>query len=354
MDIPPAREAGLIDANEHSGNLDFVRALAVLMVVGRHLAYFLGYTHIGPVPLQFVGIFGVMLFFVLTANVLMFSLDRISSNESSAISLHKAFLIKRVFRIYPLSIFIVLTGFLGVETFGMPGFQELSVTDLFANVLLVQNITGAPDIIGPLWSLPLEVQMYLFLPAIFLFTSNQPPWRVVLVYAAFVALAVTSYLVPLPSVFKYAPWFMPGVLAYWIAKRQPKRSLPFAIIPLGLTILVWIYGILGQRSQTMGAIPICLIVGVTLPFVKECSLKTVGAVAKSIAKYSYGVYLIHMPVLTIGFMLNTHIAVQIAFSVAGTWILSVFAYRYIESPMISIGAYVAGTKRPDIHNSAST
>lgn len=60
----------------HSKNLDFVRSFAVLLVVGRHVAGLIGYTHLGPVPLQFVGIFGVMLFFVLTAHVLMFSLEK--------------------------------------------------------------------------------------------------------------------------------------------------------------------------------------------------------------------------------------------------------------------------------------
>ena len=84
----------------HSGNLDFVRSFAVLLVVGRHVAGLIGYTHLGPVPLQFVGIFGVMLFFVLTAHVLMFSLEKISKTESSMRSIHRTFFIRRAFLIY--------------------------------------------------------------------------------------------------------------------------------------------------------------------------------------------------------------------------------------------------------------
>lgn len=61
----------------HFSNLDFVRSFAVLLVAGRHFAGHLGITHVGPIPLQLIGIFGVLIFFVLTAMVLMFSLDRI-------------------------------------------------------------------------------------------------------------------------------------------------------------------------------------------------------------------------------------------------------------------------------------
>ena len=82
----------------HSPNLDFLRAVAVLLVL-----FHLLITTNTRLP-DYFGQFGVLLFFVHTSLVLMFSLERIERNKQE---LFITFYIRRLFRIYPLSIVCV-------------------------------------------------------------------------------------------------------------------------------------------------------------------------------------------------------------------------------------------------------
>jgi peptidoglycan/LPS O-acetylase OafA/YrhL len=77
-------------------NLDFVRSIAVISVVVEHTLLALGVQQIGVFPVQYIGVLGVLVFFVLTSLVLMWSLERRPSATD--------FFIRRFFRIYPLSL----------------------------------------------------------------------------------------------------------------------------------------------------------------------------------------------------------------------------------------------------------
>src|SRR6266850_1776977 len=87
-----------------SANLDFLRAIAVLLVLAQHLCRRMHVEHIGWAPTTSLGLFGVLLFFVHTSLVLMYSMER--SGLHGAL-LFKDFCIRRIFRIYPLSILAV-------------------------------------------------------------------------------------------------------------------------------------------------------------------------------------------------------------------------------------------------------
>jgi len=68
--------------HRNSVNLDFIRSVAVLAVVLRHILGQFQISSIGPFQVQLLGIYGVMLFFVHTAHVLMFSLERLLEDAS--------------------------------------------------------------------------------------------------------------------------------------------------------------------------------------------------------------------------------------------------------------------------------
>ena len=151
----------------NSRNLDFLRSSAVLLVVGFHLAKYFNWQR-GGLQIADFGLLGVMLFFVHTTLVLMFSLERQRANSSSPLFL--PFMLRRCFRIYPLAIiavtFVYIFRIPSDLQFGRFDLVHQTAGNLVANLLLIQNVTRQKANPGPLWSLPLELQMYLVLPGL--------------------------------------------------------------------------------------------------------------------------------------------------------------------------------------------
>src|SRR5262249_13521735 len=73
---PANMSQGFSATNLDSPNLDLVLANAVLMVVVFHVLGFFGIKHACPFNLEAMGHLGVLVFFVHTCLVLMFSLER--------------------------------------------------------------------------------------------------------------------------------------------------------------------------------------------------------------------------------------------------------------------------------------
>jgi peptidoglycan/LPS O-acetylase OafA/YrhL len=94
-------------SGQENPNLDFLRSFAVLLVFFGHLSFFHQFLALGPLNLTLMGALGVMFFFVHTALVLMLSLER-QQKEQGDNRLFISFMIRRCFRIYPLSITAVL------------------------------------------------------------------------------------------------------------------------------------------------------------------------------------------------------------------------------------------------------
>ena len=95
-----------MNSKRDSANLDFLRAAAVLFVVTFHLMLFFQSDHVGRLNFP-IGHWGVLIFFVHTSLVLMYSLERQEGSERGA-PIYWSFLLRRCFRIYPLSCFVVL------------------------------------------------------------------------------------------------------------------------------------------------------------------------------------------------------------------------------------------------------
>jgi len=100
-------------------NLDFVRSIAVVSVVVEHTLLALGITQVGPFPIPYLGVLGVMVFFVLTSLVLMWSLERKPHTLD--------FYIRRWFRIFPLAIAVIVITLL---THAQVGVAPVSYTHL--------------------------------------------------------------------------------------------------------------------------------------------------------------------------------------------------------------------------------
>ncbi len=323
-----------------SRNLDLLRAVAVLCVFFVHLILCLldaGRLSGGVWQaqiyriLELLGHFGVLAFFVHTALVLMISLDRTPSHR-----LIRNFYIRRLFRIYPLSIVCVLV----ILLFRVPQqtalpYQPWDWDVIAANLLLAQNVLHKPDMIGPLWSLPREVQMYLVLPFLYLLLKRlSSSVAVLLLWFAFFAAA------PYTPLLAFAPCFMGGVLAYQLGKQRPFR-LPAFVWPVSIAVLFALFAVCyikifpDFRSDCL----LCMFLGAVVPNVLDLKKSAASAACHTVARYSYGIYLFHNPVLWFCFVRSA------SFPIAVQWIMltvlmiaiPVAGYKLIEAPLIGIG-----------------
>jgi peptidoglycan/LPS O-acetylase OafA/YrhL len=317
-----------------SPNLDLLRSMAVLMVLFDHLCRHYYLDRIGKFGVADIGIFGVLLFFVHTSLVLMQSMRR---SGFTGFNLIKNFYIRRFFRIYPLSILTVLAAValhLHANGRGIVFGPRPQPLELTSNLLLVQNLTYSDSIVGPLWSLPIEVQMYLLLP--FLFFWRRPSvWALVLLWGVSGLLghfpqtvAALGWL----TLLLYVPNFLPGIIAYNLPERRIIPSYFWAPFILSLAFLYTL-----SPSRRGGAI-LCLLLGLMIPLFREITFSPLRKLSKWIATYSYGIYLAHS------------FCIWLALTVLHSWtlfavlivVLPVALYHGIEHPAIERGARLAG------------
>lgn len=340
-----------------SANLDFLRALAVLLVLAQHLLIRIGagrWMGFGVPP---IGTFGVLLFFVHTCLVLMYSMERSGLGGGP---LAGNFYIRRLFRIYPLSILAVLTAValhLDSGVNGVPGLshaQPVPIGRIVSNLLLVQNLAKPGSIINVLWSLPFEVQMYLFLPFLFMWVrfmttrgKRGAVWSLCILWAASVVLAIARAhlasrgvavsIVGRLSLLEYVPNFLPGIIAYTIAHVARIKSY---LWPPFILLLVGAYAL--RPSATMGW-TLCLLLGFAIPFFGEIRTGWLRVISNRIATYSYGIYLSHQFCIWLvvdplgSWPLWSRVLVLISMLVA----VPIALYHGIEKPMINVGADLA-------------
>jgi peptidoglycan/LPS O-acetylase OafA/YrhL len=292
----------------NSSVLDSLRAVAVTLVLVDHVVETIGAAS-SPISIRIawqLGRLGVILFFVHTTYVLMMSMER---RRLAGAALVKDFYVRRGFRIYPLALAAVAT----VILFGIPRtpwsglHPELTPTTILSNVLLVHDLTGAPALLGPMWSLSPEVLMYLALPFVFVITRVRPIWSTVValwICAVIVAVVAESTGAPQLSVAYFAPCFMSGVVAFWVRERRG-GSWPFWAWALLLSSIIALYLGIGTLSEEVhvaaAAWCCCLLMGVLLPGFAETGSKAVSVTSHVVAKYSYGIYLGHMIALWLAF-----------------------------------------------------
>ena len=113
-DIRIARGAVTLPKSSESANLDLLRTVAVLCVFGSHLTETIIGKHMELI--WHIGRLGVLMFFVHTSLVLMFSMERLPLKGWDLI---KSFYVRRAFRIYPLSMLCVMV-YYGSQRFGRP------------------------------------------------------------------------------------------------------------------------------------------------------------------------------------------------------------------------------------------
>jgi peptidoglycan/LPS O-acetylase OafA/YrhL len=298
-----------------------------------------------------LGHVGVLIFFVHTCMVLMLSLERQEKIDSHLLWLR--FMVRRVFRIYPLSILIVLITVIFSIPSGKFDYHSISVIPLdrigtVSNLFLTQNLTLSLSAPAPLWSLPYEIQMYCLLPAMFLLTRKSKSaytvfglWIVALSLACFfVRFGLNVRFIERLNLITYAPCFVPGVIAYRFSRSRP--VFPSWMWPVVLFLLIGAFE-MSPREAWLPQWIVCLSIGILIPLFSEIRNATVNRISHWVAKYSYGIYLSHAFCLWLFFIVGQNLpkALQWLGALSATGALSVVSFHTIEQPMIGMGISLA-------------
>jgi peptidoglycan/LPS O-acetylase OafA/YrhL len=335
---------------DFSANLDILRASAALLVLASHaFSMVIDRHHLqswGDYALC-GGRLGVLLFFVHTSLVLNFSLARLATSISGW-ELFRTFVVRRVFRLYPLNILCVL---LVVVAFSIPGvpWEQTAMRPawgtVLANITLTTDLFNSPVVLAPMWTLPIEMQMYVAMPFIFMLLGAARNPGIAL--GVWLFAAVVGWLQPplarwLP-VIDCGPCFVAGTVAYTLSGRYTGRLASFLWTPF-LLVMSCVFFIVQQGApEGVGNAPLqwafCLIIGLAIPAFHGSRAAIVNYLANRISRYSYGVYLFHTFALWIGCMVlrDQPELVQWVVVLTVLGVLSIGSYHLLEKPAIDLG-----------------
>jgi peptidoglycan/LPS O-acetylase OafA/YrhL len=364
--------------------LTWLRGIAAFFVIVNHTAlaakekYSLldGEPYLQPFAFFDLGTFAVYLFFVLSGCTLTLNYANKINNAAHFAS----FYIKRFFRIWPayvasIAIYLLFREFFQVFYLADPNAwvaPPFLVDYSFANVLqylsLTFNISGPQRLFNCVyWSLPVEFQYYLMLPfALILMRNRFLNIAVPLIIGVALYFLYPLKIIPIDRIelLKMGFSFFGGVLLAKTYHYAPlKISTYISYILFGMVIVVC-----GAVVNNLVKIP------EAIPFVSDvqnffglCALFTVAlalvthppTITTRLARFltlygeiSYSVYLFHMifvglaVILVVNFAVHAYLAqffFILIFSLLGSYWLSLFTFKWIERPSVSLGAKLANS-----------
>ncbi|WP_291844662.1 acyltransferase [Maricaulis sp.] len=339
--------------------LQYLRAIAVLMVVGGHLhqagARFVGADLVGQAG--FVGFAGVDVFFVISGFIIH-TLYRQAKGPSLSFALKR---LNRIFPLYWIFTAVTFAGYLVISE--QMGSADRSIEWLTTLTLLP---TGHPPLLMVGWTLTHELYFYLVY-GLALFLPRR--WRIgaAALWATLTLLSVGDVIHP------DQPWavlalsgfnlqFLAGVILAEFRDRLPRlRGASSAVALLGLALAIgWtsISGIDGlSHADTRAIIFAPMAIGVVWA-VLAWQPRWPRALA-AIGDWSYAIYLGHLLVIGVlarllpGLIPGTLPALLVLYAtgLGASILLGALTHRLVEQPLLVAGkaliARVSPRQKPD-------
>ena len=167
------------------------------------------------IPFMQSGGAGVVVFFLVSGYIITHVLQTEHSVE---------FLIKRIFRIYPLYIVAVLLWYIPLAIVG----HTESVLTLILQLLLLGDFFGTPYALGGVeWTLRVEIIFYVFMMALSYLNIITNHKSQILPYLLVFTTLMLGYLAPIPTtdIFKgyitiFAPFLLLGSMIYLFERKK--------------------------------------------------------------------------------------------------------------------------------------
>jgi peptidoglycan/LPS O-acetylase OafA/YrhL len=185
--------------------------------------------------------------------------------------------------------------------------------------------------------------MYVLLPLLFVLTVRHRKAFRWMAWPAAVAVAVLLPRVPhlraLGPVLRFAPLFIPGVIAFNLSKElRPRLAAWLWPLLIAATAVVFMAFETWEVSWM-----VCLLLGCLLPMFHEQANAAVNRLTQTIAKYSYGIYLSHLLTIWLAFAYLAYapLWVRVAAFIILSALLPYALYHLVERPGIELGKRVA-------------
>ena len=368
------------NSGDHLALIDYVRAVAILLVLGFHLLIEsfgnlqkmeaklsftdcnIGHLLLSIVPFSY-GFIGVSIFFLVSGFCIHLSHEKSKRKE------FKVFFVRRFFRIYP-PYFIALCFFAFVFPMTMLKLNSpINLAQFFSHVLLVHNLDPRSfyGINGAFWSIGVEVQLYAIYPLLLLMV-RRIGWNKALFITAAIELSLRGGMlfVNMPYWLSASPffsWFSWSIGAKLADDYLHGRPLVLAKCPL------WVWPCMAAITYTNKPIFVFTFPCVALstatviayfmsrPPVTVPLPRLVCNALRQIGIISYSVYLLHGPLLaslqkTIRaafpaftfspFEMSQYLLLYCLVILLVSWLF----HRYVELPGIEAGKWVLKRMQP--------
>jgi peptidoglycan/LPS O-acetylase OafA/YrhL len=346
-------------ATARSVQLDVLRAVAILLVIGAHISIVEPAGIVGSLAWiwRTWGGYGVMLFFTLSG-YLVGGLLISEMRRHGSIDI-KRFLVRRSLKIFP-AYFLFLAYLLTMPTLKATVPLSTLLSDYWANFLFLQNYVGSPA--GHTWSLAVEEHFYLTLPLLLLafIRFGLMGWigpLCMLAPLAGTAVRMISAAMGDPNVHNFPEGLGGGATHLWIdgllvgvGVRALAEFFPDRFA--GLRPWRWPLLMAGPIMIATVALPMPTFMGV--PLIRILPISAIAATAiligvlhmrmagwapsavAWIGKYSYGIYLWHVTI--IGFVTRVFVARIPGEGQSAHWVIAVMA---ITLAAVLFGAFMS-------------
>ena len=327
-------------------HLDFLRALAIILVLFFHLGFdFFKY-----------GFLGVDIFFILSG-FLMYKYFQTEFNNKSVFKYY----LNRAFRVIPLyliaNLIVLLIAFFYLIS---PHEFYLIIKHYLFSSYFLPNVGYWSEesyfgstIFKPLlnfWSLGVEIQFYLIFPLIFLFIKNRFNTKMfILIFLSLTGYVLFNSISPKTSFFLLPTRLWEFLLGIYCAKYFKKLnnfktnifgSISFIFIILFLIFLSFEQFYILEKNFYLFTIIIAIFTSVILIFGINKSLIENFLLKKiflTISKYSYSLYVVHFPIIVFinyypfkGNIVDFENSLATVFTILIIIIVTIISYHIVE------------------------
>lgn len=362
-------------------HIDSMRAIAALLVVWLHTSEEFVKFAVPSVQdllhtiayLPDFGRIGVVLFFAISGFVIP------SSLRGERLDACRTFLIKRLFRLFPLYWLSIPLGLLTSWTIWG---KEISATAIAWNLSMVQEAAGYPSVQGLYWTLQTELVFYgacVLLFLVGLLRSGLFLSALVLVFTSVCVLPILLPFLGLPPLWRAGPEVAMLSLHLGVMFWGALFRLWYDGKPMHVLARLSVFGFVGcWLTMGLAAVLYHLLIGANLnlvrfgvPYASGVMLFAVLATVVRIragwlvwlGTVSYSIYLFHPVVMyavswaiqvqAAGWLLGWPTGAYMLLTALGTVALSALTYRFVEAPAMQLGEFLAQRWRTDSAQAAA-